>query len=78
MKIILIIECTKILLRRCMKMSSLYCVICGRSLTNPTSIARGIGPVCYSHKIEELDSRRDRMDDFDTQKNVELNPDFAA
>ncbi len=30
------------------------CMICGRELSNPVSVARGIGPVCYSHQMEEL------------------------
>jgi len=30
------------------------CVICGRELSNPVSIRRGMGPVCYAHQIEEL------------------------
>jgi hypothetical protein len=29
------------------------CAICGRKLTNEVSIQRGIGPICYSHILEE-------------------------
>ena len=25
-----------------------HCMICGRPLTNPVSVKRGIGPVCYA------------------------------
>ncbi|MBU7018467.1 MAG: hypothetical protein HXS44_13230 [Theionarchaea archaeon] len=29
------------------------CIMCGRTLTNPESIARGMGPVCYSKYVHE-------------------------
>jgi hypothetical protein len=32
---------------------SMRCAICGRKLTNEVSIQRGIGPICYSHILEE-------------------------
>ena len=30
------------------------CVICGRELSNPVSIRRGMGPVCFAHQIEAV------------------------
>ena len=30
-------------------MDSTKCHICGRQLTNPVSVERGIGPVCWAH-----------------------------
>lgn len=30
------------------------CVICGRELSNPVSIRRGMGPVCFAHQLEEI------------------------
>ena len=32
------------------------CVICGRELSNPVSIKRGMGPICFAHQLEEIRS----------------------
>jgi hypothetical protein len=34
------------------------CMMCGRILTNPESIARGIGPVCYRKYVCSLSGRK--------------------
>jgi hypothetical protein len=33
------------------------CKICGRKLTLPESIRRGIGPICWARKQRELEDR---------------------
>ncbi len=40
------------------------CMICGRELSNPVSVARGIGPLCYSHHIEELRDLSSQVEDI--------------
>lgn len=31
-----------------------YCTLCGRQLTHPTSIRRGMGHTCYSRYVNNL------------------------
>ena len=35
------------------------CNICGKPLSNETSLRRGIGPVCYKNHISKLDYREE-------------------
>ena len=39
-------------------MESTNCRICGRLLTNPKSVERGIGPICWSHRACRRLNRR--------------------
>ena len=32
------------------------CVICGRELSNPISLKRGMGSICFAHQLEEIRS----------------------
>ena len=34
------------------------CMYCNKELTDPTSVERGIGPICWDHMIEERQSRK--------------------
>lgn len=34
------------------------CMMCGRTLTNPESVARGIGPVCYKKYVDKKGIRK--------------------
>ncbi len=38
------------------------CINCGRELTDPESVDRGIGPVCLSH-IKREEKKQDRLQD---------------
>lgn len=48
------------------------CGRCGRALTTPESITRGIGPVCYGMDSEEEEINRDRRSKL-TKMNKEWN-----
>lgn len=54
-------------------MASAHCSICGRELTNPESIKRGIGPVCsnqgYIGKTEE-DMRTETIGQWESQNGI--------
>ncbi|ATQ66888.1 MULTISPECIES: DUF6011 domain-containing protein [Methylosinus] len=39
-------------------LSSTSCVCCGRALTDPETIERGIGPECWSHVLEAIEESR--------------------
>lgn len=50
------------------------CLICGRKLTDPDSVKRGIGPVCWS-KIEREDRRERQVKSIWSKAcNPDLNP----
>lgn len=46
-------------------MSETHCAVCGRLLTNPHSVRRGIGPVCWKniHELEEEEMQK--LEDLD-------------
>ncbi|MFA5712511.1 DUF6011 domain-containing protein [Mycolicibacterium sp.] len=45
-----------------------HCGVCGRTLTDPVSIAAGIGPVCaHKHGNEGGFEQRDELDPFDPE-----------
>jgi hypothetical protein len=50
--------------KRCMKMSSLYCVICGRPLSTDESISREIGPICFARLVAALEHQKDHKNKY--------------
>lgn len=44
---------------------SAHCENCGRALTDPVSVARGIGPICWGKGLGNNDMNR--QDDFETR-----------
>jgi hypothetical protein len=45
-----------------------HCCICGRGLTDPISMERGIGPECYDHLTKEVTSVFARTGSFETRR----------
>jgi hypothetical protein len=43
-------------------MASGKCIICGRTLTNPISIEREMGPVCYARHLATLKWIEEQME----------------
>jgi len=43
-------------------MASGKCIVCGRTLTNPISIEREMGPVCYARHLATLKWIEEQME----------------
>ena len=59
-------------------MASGQCIVCGRILTNPVSIEREMGPVCYARHLATLKWIEEQLEQDVEHKEIGEGMELAA